>query len=138
MLISGTDPSVPEYAVKEESAEREMESKNYLQQIDEVERTLNAKLIQRKQWFIDEMERNGGDIEVDDRIPGMEALCSPEFVEDEKSIIYEVDRHRDDVGQHLKIEITDTVNERDGDVDDDEHREQRDDSDLCSIHFRKK
>ena len=126
----GTDPKVPEYITKEKSQCDKIEGRDYLQQIDEVEQKLNAKLLQRKQWYLEQKDQ----IENDD-------LLQDEF--DDKSIEYEVMSHKTDVGQHLNIEITkkqseDTTKQKSRKTKGQKTEITEDANIRCSIHFPKK
>ena len=136
----GDDDTVPDYLINEKSTDGNIESKSYLQQIDEMEEKLNQELLARKEWYLNQMEQyklqqienkkdNINEEESDDIKEELEKIDS--FMNDElddKSLKY----------GHLTIEkdtqvsIQNDKNRDDSDVKDTDN----DDADLCSIHFR--
>ena len=117
MRPRGDDARVPSYALKQRSVDGHIEARSYVQQIDEVEAKLNHRLIQRKQWFVDQLK-------LQQEQEGDDGVFTAEFVEDEKSILYEVARLKRVVGQNFEIKVESAGEGAEGEGEN-----------LCSIHF---
>ena len=138
----GTDDNVPKYNIKQQSKHNQnnQTDKSYLQQIDEMEQKLNEKLLKRKQWFLDEIEKYKKEQQEDNKSndKDIDSLLNDEF-DDEKSILYQVNKNtKHDIGQFLTIDL-EKSNDNAKESDNNHDKIQQDDNEmLCSIHFPKK
>merc|ERR1711997_116803 len=109
----------------------QIENTSYLQQIDEMEEKLNSKLLQRKQWYLDQVDKLKNDNNDNEELEKIDSLLNDEFEskDDHSSILYEINRYKEDIGQHL------TINTQKNEDNEDNDGEVIDDGNLCSIHF---
>lgn len=137
----GDDDTVPDYLIKEQSMDKNIESKSYLQQIDEMEEKLNQELLARKEWYLNQMkqykshqiEKNNENqnededegVDTKEELKKIDGFITDEF--DNESLNYGhiiIDQDNQVSTQNEKE--TDHLDLKDGN---------RDEEELCAIHF---